>query len=151
MKRKDVEKLLKKEVNAFDDHDSLAEIKSRLGMEDTHAHVQRDGSVAVTRRRNRFVVIIAAFAAAVAARQYDPVGTVVPRVFRQKRSLCARGHFHGRTADRNERGDGKRGARVLAFGRGLRAGGVRRARCGTGRIYAARRHADQCRGVKNRV
>ena len=98
MKRKDVEKLLKKEVNAFDDHDSLAEIKSRLGMEDTHAHVQRDGSVAVTRRRNRFVVIIAAFAAAVAiavmAIAFWPRGNTTPSgpsfpVFSGKNDLYA--------------------------------------------------------------
>ncbi len=65
MKRKDVEKLLKKEVNAFDDHNSLAEIKGRLGLNDTNAQVQRDGSVALSRRKNRIAAAVAAFAAVV--------------------------------------------------------------------------------------
>ena len=65
MKRKDVEKLLKKEVNAFDGHDSLSEIKGRLGMNGTETHVQRDGSVVLSRRRNIFIALIAAFAAVV--------------------------------------------------------------------------------------
>ena len=66
MKRRDVEKLLKKEVNAFDDHDSLAQIKGRLGLGgEDRVYVQSDGSAALSRRRNTVVVIIAALAAAI--------------------------------------------------------------------------------------
>ena len=56
---------MKKEVNAFDGHDSLSEIKGRLGMNGTETHVQRDGSVVLSRRRNIFIALIAAFAAVV--------------------------------------------------------------------------------------